>query len=261
MTFIKITSSFLCLFCILPVFSDEEFPGRKKYPDIPYISQSDFYQGYKQNKYTIVDARSQFEFNVIQIKKAINIPLSSDIFIKKIRRLALHTKKTIVFYCNGRRCMKSYKAAVKSKLSNILVFDAGVFEWSQEYPNDTIFLGKSPLNLNDLISKHQLNQHILPLREFEKLIPNSILLDIRSLDMRRGSGLFLLADKSVPLDNTKKLEKYLTKALKEKKTLLAYDNAGKTIRWLQYYLEKKGIIDYYFMKGGAKYYTYDNHFQ
>jgi len=58
------------------------------------------------------------------------------------------------------------------------------------------------------------------------------------------------------LDKTKKLERYLNKALSEDKILLAYDQAGKTVRWLQYQLEKKGIKNYYFMEGGAKYYNY-----
>jgi len=153
--------------------------------------------------------------------------------------------------------MKSFKAAKKSKLMNILVFDAGVFEWSVAHPDYSVLLGKSPMDPNDIISKNKLKEHIVPLKEFESKIKGSVLIDVRAQNERRGNGLFLLADKSVPLDNKKKLERYLNKALTTDKTLLAYDNSGKEVRWLQYYLEEKGIKDYYFMQGGAKYYTYD----
>lgn len=33
--------------------------------------------------------------------------------------------------------------------------------------------------------------------------------------------------------------------------LLVYDNVGKQVRWVQYYFEKHGITDYYFLKGGV----------
>lgn len=260
MTFSKtIITSLIFLFFSLPIYSDDNFPGREKYPDTPFISQNDFYQGYKKGAYTVVDARSQFEFNVIKIKGAVNLPLSSETFAADAKALAQKTNKPLVFYCNGRRCMKSYKAAIKSKLSNVFVFDAGVFEWSVAYPDAAELLGKSPMNPNDLISTSKLKEHIIPLSQFETLIPEAVLIDVRSLDSRRGNGLFLLADRSAPLDNTKKLERYLNKALAEDKMLLAYDNAGKSVRWLQYHLESKGIKKYYFMEGGAKYYAFDNH--
>jgi len=252
-------STFLILFLLLSfsVSADEGFPGRDKYPNIPYITLNDFYTGYVNSQYAVVDARSNFEFNVIHIKGATNIAVNSDDFFQKINDFAQQTRKTIVFYCNGRRCMKSFKAAEKSKLSNILVFDAGVFEWSVAHPDYSVLLDKSPMNPDDIIAKSKLKEHTIPLKEFEAKIKDSVLIDVRHLKERRGTGLFLLADKSAPLDNKRKLERYLNKALNNNKTLLAYDNAGKEIRWLQYYLEEKGIKDYYFMQGGAKYYTYD----
>ncbi len=239
------------------VYANEGFPGREKYPDIPYISLDDFYTGYINDEYIIVDARSEFEYNIIKINKAINVPISQDDFFEIMTAIANKGKKPIVFYCNGRRCMKSYKAAIASKLSNVLVFDAGVFEWTIKHPEEATLLNKTPVDPSHLISKSNFKKHFLPLKKFETLIKDSILLDIRDLKERKGSGLFLLADRSVPLDNTKKLNRYLNKAVKENKRLLAYDQAGKQVRWLQYYLEEKGIKEYYFMEGGAKYYSYD----
>ena len=37
-----------------------------------------------------------------------------------------------------------------------------------------------------------------------------------------------------------------------KSKLLLYDNVGKQVVWLQYYLEKHGIKDYAFLKGGVR---------
>ncbi len=258
MVFLKDIFLVLCFSLALSTasFADEGFPGRAKYPDVPYISLSDFYQGYMEDKYLVVDVRSPFEYKVIQIKGAVNVPVNSDGFYKDINELAKSTDKTIVFYCNGRRCMKSFKAAVKSKLSNILVYDAGVFEWAQQHPEQSVLMGESPLPVDKLIHGSKLKEHFIPLAKFEELIPQSILIDVRDLKERRGNGLFLLADKSAPLSRPDKLEKYVNKAIAEDKILLAYDNAGKQVRWLQYYLEKKGVKKYYFMQGGAKYYTY-----
>ena len=260
MAFLKDIFLVLCLSLVLFTASfaneSEGFPGRAKYPNVPYISLTDFHQGYMEAKYLVVDARSPFEYNVIQIKGAVNVPVNSDSFYKDINDLAKTTDKTIVFYCNGRRCMKSFKAAVKSKLSNILVYDAGVFEWAQKYPEQSVLMGESPLPVDKLIPSSKLKEHFIPLPKFEALIPQSILIDVRDLKDRRGNGLFLLADKSAPLSRPEKLEKYVNKAIAEDKILLAYDNAGKQVRWLQYYLEKKGVKKYYFMQGGAKYYSY-----
>jgi rhodanese-related sulfurtransferase len=258
MTISKLLSIIIFLAIILPAFANEGFPGRQKYPNIPYIEIDDFYSGYQQDQYTIIDARSRFEYNVIKIKGAINVPLHSDNFEHDVKFFAKKTGKTLVFYCNGRRCMKSFRAAVASKLSNIRVFDAGVFEWSVAHPDAAVLLQQSPIDPKQLISSEELKSHIIPLHEFEAKIQGSVLIDIRDIKQRAGTGLFLLADRSAPLDNTKRLEHYLNKAINENKTLLAYDNAGKTIRWLQYHLKKKGIKNYFFMSGGAKYYRYDD---
>ncbi|MEK7816390.1 MAG: hypothetical protein AAB294_06180, partial [Pseudomonadota bacterium] len=47
----------------------------------------------------------------------------------------------------------------------------------------------------------------------------------------------------------------IERAKKEKKTLLVYDQVGKQVQWFQYYLESRGLKDYYFMKGGAQAYS------
>jgi len=256
MNLVKSFIFLLCFLAILPVSAEEGFPGREKFPDVPYISMEDFYKGYKKNKYLVVDVRSKFEYEVIKIINSVNIPVADDDFETNIQALAAKTSKPIVFYCNGRRCMKSFNAVVKSKLSNAIAYDAGIFEWAEAYPEEAELLGESPVDPKKLISSKKFKQHFVTLKQFEQMIPGAVLIDVRDQTQRRGNGLFLLADKSAPLDKTRKLERYLNKAIKEDKILLAYDQAGKTVRWLQYQLEKKGIKNYYFMEGGARYYNY-----
>ena len=50
----------------------------------------------------------------------------------------------------------------------------------------------------------------------------------------------------------KKIDAIIEDVLAQKKTLLVYDQTGKQVQWFQYYLESKGVKDYYFMKGGAQ---------
>jgi len=84
--------TFILLFSTFIVSADEGFPGREKFPDIPYISMEKLYNDYKNNKYLIIDVRSKFEFNVIHIIGAVNIPFSdAQEFEHNIKILAKET--------------------------------------------------------------------------------------------------------------------------------------------------------------------------
>ena len=94
--------------------SSEGFPGRKKYPDIPYMTIEQLDAEF--DEVITVDARTPLEFETIHINSAVNIPLNlkDDDFIKRAKELrTANPGKKIVFYCNGRSCMKSYKAATR----------------------------------------------------------------------------------------------------------------------------------------------------
>ncbi len=71
------------------------------------------------------------------------------------------------------------------------------------------------------------------------------------MQRRGGSGLYMFRDKSVDLDNYKKLHKIISRAIANDTTLFFYDAKGKQVKWLQYTLEAQGLKNYYFMKGGA----------
>jgi len=245
---------FSCTQAVGKTNQQKEFPGRDIFPEVKIYELTELYE--QRNQVIIVDVRSSYEFSTLRAKGAINIPVSSDNFGEKIKELRQSTNKPIVFYCNGRTCFKSYKAARKAiyyKVKNCFSFDSGIFDWAAAHPDEAILLGNSPVNINDLISKKSFKKKLIDPEKFgEKVGPKSIVLDVRDRFQREAVGFFPGQERRVSLDQKKKLEKYFRKAKYAKKTLLIYDAVGKQVRWLMYSLERANIRDYYFMKGGAK---------
>ena len=240
-----------------------EFPGREKYPTVPYISLADFHKF--KDKVIVVDVRSKYEHQTLRIKNALNIPLAAKTFIQQIQQLRDENKnKKIIVYCNGKTCMKSYKAALKCKktgIKDVVSFDAGIMDWAKNYPNDSVLLGESPLDTNKLITKKSFKKYLISPGKFESEIGTGkvIVLDVRDPFQRNSTALFHGKEHRVYINDATGLDKYIAKANSEGKTLLIYDEVGKQVRWLQYYLEGKGAKSYSFMKGGVRnYYQYLN---
>lgn len=207
--------------------------------------------------------RSKYEHQTLRIKDALNIPVSSQQFTVRMKKLRGENKgKKIIVYCNGKTCMKSYKAAFKCKKANIkdvVSFDAGIMDWAKTYPDDSVLLGESPVNPNNLISKKNFKSYLINPEKFENKIGTDkvIVLDVRDSNQRNATGLFHGKEHRVYISDASGLDKYIAKANDENKTLLIYDEVGKQVRWLQYYLEGKGAKSYSFMKGGVRnYYKY-----
>ena len=236
---------------------EDDFPGRKTYPHVLTISIDDLHAEY--DDVLIVDARSPYEFETLRILSAVNIPLSlnnSD-FTKRVQALRDDNPgKKMVFYCNGHTCMKSYKAATRAKklakVDNVYAFDAGIFDWTNAYPDKASLLGKSPVDITKLISKDDYKKHVLPALEFiNQATSNSIILDVRSRHQREGFYVFSGFEELIEMENRKKLKHFIDKAKNENKSLYIYDAVGEQVRWLQYYLETLDPGPYYFMEGGA----------
>ena len=233
--------------------AEAEFPGREVYPEIPHISIEQLHGRLKD--VIIVDVRSSYEYRTLRIDGAINISLADADFSAQMAALRKQDPRQIVVYCNGKTCMKSYKAVRKCQLdgiNDVLAYDAGIMDWAQKYPGNTLLLD---IKLNDpgkLISKAQFKRHSLSPDDFGERMAatDDIVLDVRDRFQREGLSIFVGREYRVYLDDTKKLDRYISKAKKERKGLLIYDAAGKQVRWLQYYLESKGVKDYYFMDGG-----------
>jgi rhodanese-related sulfurtransferase len=253
--FLIVTTILLALLSTAISASEAEFPNRKLYPKTTPISLDDLHK--RKDQVIIVDVRSAYEYSTLNITGALNIPLNSNGFIEDIIELRATRKEPIVFYCNGKTCKKSYKAAaraLKADIPNILVYDAGIFDWARKYPNDSSLLGRTPVKKNQLISSNKFKKHLLDHKVFiNKATSKAIILDIRDPTQREGLYIFNNMEYPVPLDNTR-LQEFVDRAKAEKKTLLIYDAVGKQVRWLQYYLEDQKLASYYFMKGGAKAY-------
>ena len=238
-------------------FAAEGFPGREKYPKVPVYEleqlKSDF------SNVVIVDVRSSLEFDTLRIKDSINIPVAAESIEQEIAKIRSGTNKPIVFYCNGHTCMMSYIAVKKSAaagIDNVFAFDAGVFDWTNANPSQSVLLGESPVNLAKLIPKKQFKAKLLPPDAFSDraTLPGreTMVIDVRDKFQRAGIGFYPGKERWASLDDKKKLKKYIDTAVKQNRTLLIYDEVGKQVRWLQYELEKAGVKDYYFMDKGAR---------
>ena len=251
-------SLLLSLFCTTSIFANSEFPGRAEYPEVSLYQKADLLRDL--NNVVVVDARSSLEFETLRIKGSINIPVASKTFTEQVKKLRAKTHKPIVFYCNGRTCYKSYKAAktaLKAGVKKVFAYDAGVFEWAKTYPKYAVLLGESPMDPSKIISKSDFKKRFLSPKKFTETArsaPRSkvLVLDVRDKYQRAGIGYFMGLEKWASLDDEKRLNEYLTKALKENRTLFIYDETGKQVRWLQYTLERAKIKNYYFMTKGAK---------
>ena len=239
---------------------NEGFPGRPKYPDVKLYTKEDLFRD--KDKVMIIDVRSSLEFDTLRVKGAKNIPVAKkDPFIEGVKALRKESQKPIVFYCNGRSCMKSYIAsqlAQRAGVKNVYAYDAGVFEFAQAYPEQAELLGKSPIDPKDIIPKSAFKKRLLKPEEFSQRAYDmgdaSLILDVRDKFQRGATGFFVNKERWASLDDQPKLKAYLRQAAAEKKTLFIYDEVGKQVRWLQYTLEEENIHDYYFMHHGAKAY-------
>lgn len=240
---------------------NDEFPNRKLFPAVPVVSMKDLYQ--KMDKVIIVDVRSKYEYETINIARAINIPVLEPSFLERMRKLRKENPNTeIVAYCNGKTCKKSYEAVQKCRnagIPNIVAYDQGIFDWVKQYPKTARLLGRTPVDVNRLIGKQDLERHMISVARFEQLAGRKdvIVLDIREPLQRAGVSLYPGIDKKADLDDKALLNRYIEDAQQNHKTLLVYDGVGKQVVWLMYYLQDKGVSQYAFMKGGAQaYYTY-----
>jgi rhodanese-related sulfurtransferase len=234
--------------------AQEDFPGRKLFEDVAYMTVEQL--GQQHASAHVVDVRSPYEYETIHIKDAINIPLSSHQFSNQVAALRSAGDRPIVFYCNGHTCMKSYKAARKSQVfgvSGVYAFDAGIFDWAKAHPERTVLLGKSPINPADLISGDEFKSRLLEPAEFENRVLSGkyYVIDARSRMQRAATGLFPFLEQRGSLDDEEQLNGHIKKAMADGKPLLIYDKVGKQVRWLEYRLQAMGVTDYHFLKGGA----------
>ncbi len=141
---------------------DKAFPLRDTYPTATTISHQALAN--KINDMLIIDVRSAYEFSVLHLSNAINVPVSNLGFIPTLKQLRSNDEWDIVFYCNGVTCNKSYQASVTAQkfgIERVFTFDLGVLNWAKLYPNKSVFFNHSPLKITDLIPPEKFRQHLL----------------------------------------------------------------------------------------------------
>lgn len=228
------------------------FPHREKYKDVPVISTEALLE--KLPTVNVVDVRSTYEFETLHIKGAINIPLSKPTFANEVAKLIKSNSKPVIFYCNGGTCKKSYKAVKEAMKGGIrgTAYDAGIYNWAKTYPKHSVLLGKNPMDSHEFIDNQRYKARIIGASKFEKMMgPKAMVLDIRDR-IQRDLQLFPFKESRAELGDMQSIRYYVQQAKKSNKTLLVYDKVGKQVRWFQYFLEREGVKNYYFMKGGSE---------
>ena len=96
-------------------------------PEINIISESDFVE-IQGSDYTLIDVRTQDEFDLGHIDSAINLDFYSDTFKNDI--LSLPKNETIVLYCRtNNRSGKTATILQENGYRHILVIKGGITEW------------------------------------------------------------------------------------------------------------------------------------
>lgn len=233
--------------------SDDKFPLRKSFPTLKTIETAELTKIYDTAH--IVDVRATFEYDVLHMTRAKNIPVTNMAFFDGIAKVRPKQDATpMVFYCNGITCPKSYEAcdiASKAGFANIFVYDSGIFEWAKTHPDKAQFFGQAPADASKFISKAKFEEKMKSWDAFKAGAPEAFFVDIREPKEKAGASVpeDLKDVRSIPFDN---LIKSLQGGNMKDKTLFVMDSVGKQVEWLQYYLIKFGYSNYFFLKGGVK---------
>jgi len=141
---------------------------------------------------------------------------------------------------------------LEANIKNVYAFDAGIPAWANAYPRDTILIGKEIRDPGkQLIPKSEFAKTTIDFATFKKkaTAENAVVIDAR--DPMQRVQKFTVFDKALPIPLDKLVKNIIDKERMKDKQLLIFDQVGKQVKWLMYYLEDKGYKKYYFLKGGA----------
>lgn len=102
-----------------------------------------------------------------------------------------------------------------------------------------------------LIPKSEFKQKCLPFDDFKAQLSSTggMAIDVRDNIQRSQKLQGLEKAKAIPMDNF--IPHFVAKKANQDKPLFIYDQVGKQVRWLEYYLVENGYQEYYFLAGGA----------
>ncbi|OGW26935.1 MAG: hypothetical protein A2X59_04805 [Nitrospirae bacterium GWC2_42_7] len=252
----KVLVSILAVLLSVSVVFAEDFPARKDFPNVSYVSSTDLKAKFDKKEAIIIDVRSKIEYDAIHIDKSLHISMAYATFIDDVAKVIKENQqKIIAFYCNGITCLKSYESAQKmmeAGYKNTFAYDAGVPEWSKLYPSDTIVMGKVLTDPGkQLISDSDFKKRLINFETFKAKAANAntIVVDVRDFIQSSGKLPGIENVKTIPLD--KFIPNFVSKKMEQDKTLLIFDQVGKQVKWLMYYLQDYGYKDYFFLDKGA----------
>lgn len=229
------------------------FPLRKVYPDVRVIDTTNLTG--KLDELTVIDVRPSFEYELLHIKGAINLPIEDIKFIENAKKANAETGKALVFYCGNANCAKSYQAVMKVRqvlgLDRTWAYDSGIEAWTKINPQLTISLDQ-PLDPKKMISEEKFKAHLLLPKDFVSKATadtNAKVIDLRDRSQTDGVSLFPLREIRTNLDIVS-LKKIIADAKQANQAIYFYDYSGNKIKSLQYLLEDMGMKEYYFMQGG-----------
>lgn len=231
--------------------AEKGYPLREKFPNVNTITTQQLNRDYA--KLIIVDVRSQMEFDVIHINKAVHVPITTALFAAQLEKVREKTgTPTIVFYCNGHTCAKSYEAveqAMKAGFQNVAAYDSGIHDWVKAQPEKTALMGKTPAPPEKLISAEKLSSRKIRFSEFLKKAesPESVVIDVREPFQRKEVPAIPML-RNIPPD---RLVELLARGEFKGKQLLILDAVGKQVEWIQYYLEQYEHLNYLFLDKGV----------
>lgn len=234
----------------------EEYPLRAKYPQDKFITTSELIAAAASA--VIVDTRDLTEFDILHIAGAELLMVDKMKEADLLRITDKQGARKLVFYCNGVLCEKSYRAAQMARLwgfQNTYVYDAGIFDWVKFVPEKSLFFGEAltaETAQTALISREKFEAACLAPSAFKAKAtdPAYKVFDIRDRSDRAAKQVKFNADIGANIDE---FVGFLAKGVVvPKEKILIYDNVGKQVVWVQYYLQKYGIKDYYFLRGGVK---------
>ena len=113
----------IVVFSLIFIFSCELLNS----PEINIISEFDFVE-IQDSDYTLIDVRTQDEFDLGHIDGAINLDFYSETFQNDI--LSLPKNETIVLYCRtNNRSSKTANILKENGFKEISVLEGGITEW------------------------------------------------------------------------------------------------------------------------------------
>ncbi|GAB7023129.1 rhodanese-like domain-containing protein [Salidesulfovibrio brasiliensis] len=232
------------------VTAQDDFPLRPFFPHVPFIETEDLARQYREA--IIVDVRTRFENEVASINKAVLLPWGDD-FLSRLGRLrAPDGTAPLVIYCNDPTCIRAYQAAqaaINEGYGNVFVYDAGVFAWMRAHPDRATLTGTTPAHPDMALGAEVYAEHRLPYSRFASLTyePTTLTIDVRDIYHRELVPV-MHGLRNIPVEA---FLQAVTNRVWTEYTLLILDNDESQTRWLQYFLEANGYLDYYFLAEGV----------